>query len=252
MKCQYCNEQIEDGLMFCSECGQIVKSSKDNTVSIDQFWNKENNKKKNDVAVEITEIKANLECLGQKIQLSEKIESKKNYFRFMLTVFISMAVVAILSGILTDIADNDVPVMILIAIGFTAIPFFIMLMITTGVALNQTKELLWLICPFICYLAFFYFAGLGIAKMFVPLTKGEKELVKTLKEQRNEYKLLKSREQTLSEGLSYINSGAANSQKSNEAVEMKTKNGWKTMNTFAAIILVIAFALFLYISPSLL
>lgn len=252
MKCQYCNEQVEDGLMFCSECGQIVKSSKDNTVSIDQFWNKENNKKKNDVAVEITEIKANLECLGQKIQLSEKIESKKNYFRFMLTVFISMAVVAILSGILTGPADNDVPVMILIAIGFTAIPFLVMLMITAGIAVDEKKELWFMICPIICALAWCYFFARGVGKMVVPLNNNEKELVKTLKEQRNEYKLLKSREQTLSEGLSYINSGVANSQKSNEAVEMKTKNGWKTMNTFAAIILVIAFAFFLYISPSLL
>ncbi len=257
MKCQYCDAEIKEGTLFCNNCGQAVDAANETKQNMDDFWQKENNKKQKETIEQIAGLKGKCDQIQDVLFRGGKLKSRKHFFRIMLVLFILCAG-ALAFAIYKSYENGSEPFFSLcIAATFTMVVHVLIIAFATIIIKKGSVGLLYPIIPVFGYYYLLYSVFCGIGRLFVPLKKDEIIFVKGLREKSVDMKLLKKEEKDLKAGLALIDKGILDTPelkhlKKTIVTEKKGINGWQVTTVIVIIILAAVFVVSYYFAPMIL
>ena len=254
MKCQYCNADINDGSLFCNNCGQAVEETKSSKPEVNAFWQKENSRKQEEVIAQLFGLQQKASLIHDDIALGRKYKSKKHFFKMLLILlFISIAVLAYSIYKAND--NYDVQFLSLYSASMLSIIFILIVAAYATMVIKKVGVgMFYPLIPIFGYFYMLYSILCGIKRLFVPLENDEAIYEKGLKAKLLELNLLRKEEKELKTGLSLIDKNifqapALQELKKPLVAEKKKTNGWQVSLVIFFVLTVAVFAVTYYFVP---
>lgn len=254
MKCQYCNADLSDGVLFCNNCGQSLQQANTTKSEMESFWQAENSQKQKDVISQLSSLKQKAEQLQEPIQKGRRFKSKKLFFRMLFLLFF----VCILILAYSAYKASGEPIVPYINLGITSMITIGFILIVAAYATMIMKKgfvgIFYPLIPIYGYYYLLYSICIGFKNLFAPLEKSESAYVKDLKVKILELGLLKKEEKDLKTGLTLIDKNILKTDslqglKTTIVVENKKINAWQVAVLPVVVAVVVAFAIVYHYSP---
>lgn len=257
MKCPYCGAEIDDIALFCDNCGQAVDTVTNTKKNMDAFWQKENNVKQKDTVRQLEDFKEKYKPIQEIISRGKKLKSKNNFFRVMLLLFLICICVLIYAFYTFNEGTTELLLSLVIASLFTIVADLIFVASVILVLDDGPGSLLSVFIPIIGYFTLLHAIALGFCRLFVPLSKDEKAIVKNMRQQYKKLKILKKQEKNLKAGLDLIGKDVFDKEslkhlKRTNYIKISRINGWQIVTTIAIVVLATVFIASYYFAPMLL